>query len=162
MQFDSIYTKYYKKLYNFLRRLSRDDSMAEELTQETMYKAFINIDRFEGRATIFTWLCQIGKNLWLKEMKRNNQFASVTNLESMTNSKSFEMEVIENEIKNNLRKAILGLPEPYQNVVILHTFAELSFNDIATQYEKSESWARVTYYRGKNMLMERMGRYEEK
>ena len=57
----------------FLLSLSRDESLAEELTQETMFRAIMNINSFRGDSKPSVWLCQIGKNLyfeWLKKSKR--------------------------------------------------------------------------------------------
>lgn len=69
--FQEIYEKHGKAVYRFLLALTRDEGMAEELLQETFYQAFLHIDQFEGRSSLYTWLCQIGKNAWLKECRRN-------------------------------------------------------------------------------------------
>ena len=58
-----------------------------------------------------------------------------------------------------LRRELLQLPEPYQSVVILRIYGERSFKEIAAQYQKSESWAKVTFFRGKQLLIERMEGY---
>lgn len=71
--FDAIYQQYGKTVYCFLLSLSRDESLAEELTQETMFRAIMNINSFRGDSKPSVWLCQIGKNLyfeWLKKSKR--------------------------------------------------------------------------------------------
>ena len=70
-----------------------------------------------------------------------------------------EQDVISRWQRSSLREEIAKLPEPYRNVMILRIYAELEFREIAGQYEKSESWARVTFFRGKTMLTERMERY---
>lgn len=58
-QFKDIYEKYYRKIYLFLLKMSGNQTLAEELTQETLYKAFIHIEQYEGRSFIYTWLCGI-------------------------------------------------------------------------------------------------------
>ena len=61
-EFENIYAKYFRQLYHFLYRLCGDEALAEELTQETLYKAYLHIETFQGRSSLYTWLCQIGKN----------------------------------------------------------------------------------------------------
>lgn len=179
--FQEVYEKYFKRVFRFLYRLSGDEHMAEELTQETMYKAFLHIEMFQGRSSIYTWLCEIGKNAWLSECRRQNRFQKITKFAGSKNGSdknegserkregseeswgksSFDLEqdVISRWQRSSLREEIAKLPEPYRNVMILRIYAELEFREIAGQYEKSESWARVTFFRGKTMLTERMERY---
>ncbi|MDE6053080.1 MAG: RNA polymerase sigma factor, partial [Lachnospiraceae bacterium] len=68
-----VYKKYGRKVYDFLLSLSGNETLAEELLQETFFQAFQHIGQFEGRCSLYTWLCQIGKNAWLKEIRRNKR-----------------------------------------------------------------------------------------
>lgn len=71
-----LYKRYERPLYRFLLALTcGDEAMTEELVQETFYQAFLHIDQFEGRSQLLTWLCQIGKNAWLKECRRKNRYS---------------------------------------------------------------------------------------
>lgn len=159
-QFEDIYTRYYKKIYLFLLKLCGSQSLAEELTQETLYKAFLNINQFQGKSSIYTWLCQIAKNNWLAEM--NKQSLTVTGIEDweFEKTESFEETLLEKQLASLMRQEILRLPEPYSSVCMLRIYAELSYAEIAADAGKSESWAKVTYFRGKTMLMERMEKYK--
>ena len=56
-----------------------------------------------------------------------------------------------------VHKVLHRLAEPYKEVFSLRVFGELSFSDISDLFGKSESWARVTYYRAKKMIVEKMG-----
>ena len=55
-----------------------------------------------------------------------------------------------------IHKHLHILSEPYKEVFVLKVFAELSYREIADIFEKTESWVRVTYYRAKVKLIERM------
>lgn len=156
-QFDFLYEKYYRQLYMFLLKLSKDPAMAEELTQQTLFKAFINIEQFEERSSFYTWICQIGKNEWLQECGRKNKITLLPKYKDEASTYDLERDVLAKQEVELLRKTLAGLPEPYRSVVILRTYAELPFAEIAKQQNKSESWAKVTYMRGKAMLKERMG-----
>ena len=52
MDFEQLYTKYFRKVYGFALSLSRNAHMAEEITQETFYRVFRNPDAFEGRSSV--------------------------------------------------------------------------------------------------------------
>lgn len=157
--FEEIYAKHYKKLYRFLYRLSGSAEMAEELTQETLYNAFLHIDGYQGRSSIYTWLCKIAKNNWLSEYNRQKRFGKPKDTWQPVSRHDPEKEVIEKQMLDLLRKEIRELPEPYISVCILRVYAELSYADISAEFGKSENWARVTFFRSKEMLAERMERY---
>lgn len=130
--------------------------MAEELLQETFYQAFLHIDRFEGRSSLFTWLCCIGKNAWLRECRRRSRYAdtSYEDLKLEDPSPTPESGLLQREQSLRLRKAVYRLEDPYREVFILHTFGGLKLKEIAALHQKSESWARVTYFRARKTIME--------
>lgn len=155
-----IYEEYSKPVYRFLLSLTRENGLAEELLQETFYHALLHIDQFEGRSSLYTWLCQIGKNAWLKECRKRNMYESVS-IDELTSLASKDLSPEEQAIKNEeckkVRLAILNLSEPYKNVFILHTYADVKLTEIAALYGKSESWARVTFYRAKKQIVQEVG-----
>ena len=72
--FEQIYKQSVQKVYYFLLRLSGDENLAEELTEETFYQAFLHIDRFKGKCEIDSWLCQIAKNaFYFIRKKKGNE-----------------------------------------------------------------------------------------
>lgn len=154
---EQLYEKYNRSLYHFLLSMTGSEQEAEELLQEVFYQALIHVERFEGRCSPLTWLCQIGKNLWFKELNKKQRYYNLDiNEMKMADDKVILEKVIEKEEKNLLRAAIYGLKEPYREVVMLHIYGEQSLKDIAASFGKTESWARVTFYRAKRMLSEQM------
>lgn len=154
--FQEVYQKYGRKVYNFLLSLSGSEALAEELLQETFFQAFQHINQFEGRCSIYTWLCQIGKNAWLKEIKRKKRYSeiSIEDLHLPDNLPLLEEQIIQKEQYLWTRKAMLALEEPYKNVFILHAISDIKLKEIANLYGKTESWARVTYYRARMQIIE--------
>lgn len=124
--------------------------------QETFFQALKSFDRFEGRCSVYTWLCQIGKNAWLKEMKRRQRYADVelSDLSVADSSPPLYEQLIKKEECLRARKALLKLEEPYRNVFILHAISEIKLKEIAGLYGKTESWARVTYYRARMQIVQ--------
>ncbi len=154
-QFSEIYREHVQKVYRFLLVLTENEAQAEELTQQTFYKAFLNIGRFEERSSVYTWLCQIGKNEWLQEC-RKNQPVSFERIEEVAVKDSLEEDLVRKSQIAMIREAILGLSPPYRDVLILRTYGELPFAEIAALFGHSESWAKVTFFRGKEKLKKRM------
>ncbi|MBQ4522210.1 MAG: sigma-70 family RNA polymerase sigma factor [Lachnospiraceae bacterium] len=157
--FKEVYKEYGKRVYYFLLSLTGDENMAEELLQETFYQVFLNIDKFEGKSSVYTWICQIGKNAWIKECKRRSRFTdkSVEDETVKDFAVSPEEAVIKKEQCRKIREAVQRLPEPYKEVFVLHVYGEVKLREIAAMYEKSESWAKVTYFRAKEKIIKEAG-----
>lgn len=154
--FKEIYEQNTRKLYKFLLSLSGDEVLAEELVQETFFQAFKSFDKFEGRCSVYTWLCQIGKNAWLKEVKHNKRYSEISMVDLNISDNTFLLEdqIIKKDEYIRARKALFELEEPYRNVFILHAISEVKLREIASLYGKTESWARVTFYRARMQIVQ--------
>lgn len=152
-ELENYYREYGKKVYLFLMSLSGDSDISEELTQETFYQAIKSINRFEGKCSVYTWLCQIAKNLWLRELDRRKRHpACEYDANARSPSANPEETVSLKDEKMNVLKRLHGLPEHEKEIILLRATGELSFREIGEIFEKSENWARVTYYRAKQKL----------
>ena len=154
-EFEQAYELYFGQVYRFLLRLSGDEHMADELTQEVFFKALLHMDRYRDQGTMVTWLCTIGKNLWLSECRRHKKFSD-PEPDFPDPAPGPEEQAIALEQQRLLRKAVLELPEEYRDVVLLHIYAGLPLRDIAAQRGKSESWGKVTFYRAKQILIKKL------
>lgn len=63
--FEEIYQTYFADVYRYILALSRDAHTAEEVTQETFFRALASIDQFRGDCQLRVWLCQIARNQYL-------------------------------------------------------------------------------------------------
>ena len=70
---DKIYEENFQIVYKYLLFLTHNEDLAEELTQETFYRAIKNINSFKEKSKLSTWLCAIAKNLWIEEIKKNKK-----------------------------------------------------------------------------------------
>ena len=155
--FDQIYTTYYSALYGFLLRLTGSDPLlAEELTQETFYQAFISIHRYNGKCKFFTWLCQIAKNSYFKYLKKHKEVSvdfSRLGEELVYDRAANTEQLCEARLmKEELRSAVEGLKKQQKDVIILRIYFELSFKEISRTLGITEGSAKVTYHRGKAAL----------
>ena len=155
-EFDHICRHCTPIVYHFLLSLCRDESLADELTAETFYQAYLHIDTFRGDCRIESWLCQIGKNALYKELRRRSRSISLEEArEQDTPDDLFEL-LCDKEQAMHIHKALHRLKEPYREVFTLRVLGELSFREIAEVFDKSESWAKVTFYRAKSKLIKDM------
>lgn len=151
-----VYDEYAKSVYRFLLSLTGSEDLAEELLQETFYQALQHINKFEGKCSLYTWLCQIGKNAWYKECRRKKRFSdeNLDDLVLVSKEPSVESQIIEKLDYAKMRKAIFKLEEPYRDVLILHIYGNIKLSEIAAIYGKSESWAKVTFFRAKQKIVQ--------
>lgn len=158
--FQNIYEEYAQPVYRFLLSLTGNDDLAEELLSETFYQAFRHIDKFEGRCNLYTWLCQIGKNAWIKECRRNKRYSEIRldDLVIPDDQPGLEEAVINREMYRKVLKALQNLKDPYRDVFVLHAIGEVKLKEIAFIYEKTESWARVTYFRAKQLIAQEVSK----
>ncbi len=134
--------------------LCGDEHLAEELTAETFYQAYLHIGKFRGECRPETWLCQIAKNALYKQnrRKRSVPWEQLENVEGVSGDVSELLYDKDQALK--IHKHLHALKEPYREVFMLRVFGELSFKEIADIFGKTESWAKVTFYRAKNKLTE--------
>lgn len=157
MDFTEVYKNSEKKVYRFLLGLSQNESLAEELTEETFYQAFLHINQFKGRSSMDTWLCQIAKNLYFKEMKRRKRLDDKKIDADLSASDENLFLLLEQKQKTiEIHRILRTLSNTYKEVFTLHVFAELTFKEIAEIYDKTESWAKMSFYRAKAELIKRL------
>lgn len=151
---EEIYKEYFKTVYKYLFCLTSNHDLAEELTQETFYKAVKKIDTYEGKCKISVWLCQIAKYTWYDYLRKKQEIINIDDLYEFKSEVSLEDKIIEEEEKNLIEGKLNVLDEFSKEVVILRIKGDMSFKEIGNVLNKTENWARVTYYRAKNKLKE--------
>ena len=151
--FEAIYVQHFDGVYKYVFSLCRNETMAEEITQETFYRAMEHIDKFEGKCKLYVWLCQIAKNTFLTYAKKQKRHVSETDIDlSKQIEPSFENEILDKETVWKLHKLLHELSDPYKEVFSLRVFGELPFSQIGELFSKSDSWARLIFYRAKKEL----------
>ena len=152
---EQIYKQYFETVNKYLFCLTHNSDISEELTQETFYRAVKKINTFKGDCKMSVWLCQIAKNLWYDELKKNKKIENIGDEMFFIQSEDkIEDRVLLNESKVELYKKIQKLDKQTREVIYLRITGELSFKEIGDILNKTENWARVTFYRGKQKLKE--------
>ena len=159
MEFEQIYNKYFKSVYRYIRKLSGDEHIAEEITSETFLKAMKSIGDFRGECDMRVWICQIAKNTYNSYLKKSKRIASVdeTELQSIVDPNAFiEEQIGIQDETQQIRKILHTIPEPYKEIFMWRVFGELSFKEIGDLYNKTDNWACVTYHRARKMIQSRL------
>ncbi len=155
MDMKEVYEEYYHTVYGFLIGLTGgDDDLAQELTQETFYRAVKNARKFRGECKMSTWLCQIAKYSFYQYVDKKKRRKEVPLEEAMEAvvGEQLEQSFLQKEGKISIYKKIQALESPMKDVVLLRISGDLSFREIGDILGKSENWARVTFYRGKQII----------
>ena len=165
MDIEKLYREYFTPVYRYTLSLVHDPDMAEEITQETFFRALKKINDFRGEASLKVWLCQIARNMSFDSLKRQSKITALTNHDD-DESNDFELpagsesdpeeQLLRKQTAMKIHRILHDLKEPYKEVFQLRTFGDLSFAEIGELFGKSESWARVTYYRSRMMIKEEL------
>lgn len=155
--FERLYNTYFNDVYLYILRLSADEHIAEEITSDTFFKAMKSIDGFRGDCDVRVWLCQIAKNCYyshLKKLGKTKQVDEAELREIPDLAPNAADEYIRREDLNRIHSILHDLGEPYKEVFMWRTYADLSFKQIAQIFGKSENWACVTYHRARGKILE--------
>lgn len=154
---EALYREYSKTVYFFLLSLCRNESLAEELTQETMFRAIMNIGSFRGDGKITVWLCQIAKNLYYEHQKKSKRTVPIDeSIEQLDSGQDVATALENKETAQQILRHLHDLEEPYKEVFMLRALGDVPLTQISKLFGKSDSWARVTYYRAKAMITDRL------
>lgn len=155
-----IYRCYYKEVYGFCFQLCGQNAhLAEELTQNTFYKAILSADSFKGNCEIKTWLCRIARNDYFNYLRKEKHLsktqAAEQVLELTADPETPILQKIEDsESVSEILRTLDTLETPYDEVFRLKVINDMEYKEIASIYGKSENWARVTFYRAKQKIIE--------
>lgn len=152
---DELYNEYFQTVYKYIFCMTHDADLSEELTQDTFYQAVKTYKNFRGDCKVSVWLCQIAKHLWYKEYEKRKRCSS-NSIDEISNhlpaKEHVEREILAKESKVELYQRLQSLDEKTREVMYLRLTGELSFREIGEILKKNETWARVTFYRGKQKL----------
>jgi RNA polymerase sigma factor (sigma-70 family) len=155
-EFENIYNDYFRDVYLYVRSLSNDKYLAEDITSETFIKAMESIDNFNGSCDIRVWLCQIAKNTYFSYLRKNKKLVYVDQYQEQNDVLDIEKSIVSVETSMEIHEVLHNLEEPYKEVFSLRTFGGLSFKQIGLLFQKNENWACVTYHRARKKIKNKL------
>ena len=156
-EFEKIYREYFTSVYRYMRRLTGDERLAEDITSDAFFKALNALDKFRGDCDIRIWLCRIARNLWYDHLKKSRRSVSMDEIPEIPAPDAFSDDKF---AAQDVRRVMHDLPEPYKEVFMWRTLGEMSHREIAAMFGKSENWACVVYHRARAMIKTRLEEME--
>lgn len=151
---EQLYREHYTTVYAYVLSLCGDRFLAEDITSETFLRALKHIDRYDPQYAPTTWLCTIAKNLLYTHYRREKRHLPLEEYLPMV-VPSPESLYLQKEQAQRLHQIAQGFT-PIQRQVLYMRLEGLSFGQIGQALDRSENWARVTFFRLKNKIMEEM------
>ena len=152
---EELYRLYFRDVFLYMRGICRDEIISEEIAQETFFKAISGIESFDHKKDIRAWLFTIAKNTYFTHCRKKN--ISTDDVPEIAVSDVILTDRIENEEQAmTVHKILHKLDDPYKEVFNLRVFGELSYEKIGIIFGKSHEWARVTYFRAKKKIIEKL------
>lgn len=156
-QFEILMKQYGRKILHFVYLLTKDRSMAEDITQEVFVKVYQHLHTFRGESQIQTWIYKIALNE-AKNQRRKWSFRRLfysPNMDELKDARDhYSPRFLETIQKSELASLIMRLPWAYRQVIALHYFQELSIQEVGHILGLSEGATRNKLYRARNRLKE--------
>lgn len=158
-EFETVYRTYFRDVELYLRAICKDESLAEELTEQVFFQALKALPKFRGDCDVRTWLCAMGRNCYLSHLRKTRPSENIDELQIPDPRASIEEQMIDRSQAMTIHRLLHDLPEPYKEVFSLRIFGQLSFEDIGSLFGRTANWACVTYHRARRKIQEQMEGY---
>lgn len=157
---------YQARVFGFVRRMVRDEEEARDITQEVFIRAYQALDRFDGRASLRTWLFRIAYNLCIDFLRRHDRLASVRAEPEEGDSDDIadhrwdpEALVLNDELRSVVENAISGLSEKLRTVLLLHDREDMAYEEIAATIDVPVGTVKSRLFLAREALQRRIGVY---
>ena len=155
-EFETIYRQYFRDVELYLRAITKDESLAEELTEQVFFQALKALPQFRGDCDIRTWLCAMARNCFLSHLRKTKPTEDITEVQIPDPRKPLEDQIADRQQAMVIHRVLHDLPEPYKEVFSLRVFGQLSFEDIGSIFGRTANWACVTYHRARQRIRDKM------
>ena len=142
--------KYQEPLYRHIRRLVIDHDDADDVIQNTFIKVFRNVERFEGKSKLFTWLYRIATNEAITFLNSKKRKATDTidnpNTAHLANSLKADVFFDGDEIQIKLQQALTTLPDKQRAVFNLRYYDEMPYEEMSQVLDTSVGALKASYH----------------
>ena len=153
-QMEKLYIKYQRELYLYAFSLCKNHHLAQDLTSDTFYKAYLSLDDV---SYFKYWIFRVCKNLYLDFLKSNREYSSDNIIENtLANNETPLDRIIQSEESKHLYNAIINLNESYKEILILYYFCGFTLKEISKSKNTSEGAAKTMLFRARNKLKREM------
>ena len=153
--FEEIYAGYYSYIFDHIYYKCGSKELAEDITQETFFSFWRRIGAFRGECSVKTWLLRIANNKLIDHLRKTGT-ATIELTDDIAAPVNEIDNIIEQYSVKHFQECILRLPTVYREVLLLYLDRDVPLKEISGMYGKSQSWAKVIFFRTKKMLQEMM------
>lgn len=162
--FETLVSRYQRKIFSFIYRMVTSEEDARDLSQEVFLQVFRSLDRYRGEAKFSTWLYRVAANKSLDFLRQNkktrpfeiDRLTAVDIQNAGPVADSPESIYLREEKIRRLRRMISGLPDRYRVILILFHYENLSYREIAELLDIPVKTVATRLYRAKLILKERL------
>ena len=156
----ALYDAHVARVHRTTYRLTGDEMLAQECTQEAFIRAFARLDRFRGDAAIGTWLTRIAVTVSLNAIRRRKRRdGRELGLDEAATMHAAEPGGLEPDLRERVVQAIDALPEIYRTIVVLHDVEGYTHAEIASQLGVPEGTCKTRLFVARRRLREMLADY---
>jgi len=149
--FESLVDKYQKVIFNIAYRMTKDKDESADITQTVFIKAYENLDKFNASHKFFSWLYRIAINESINQIKQGKKLDNLDH-DYVSNEKSPEQVLNENEKSNDIQSALLKIDVNYRIVIVLKHFQDFSYKEIGEILDIPEKTVRSRLFTARQLL----------
>src|SRR5437868_6957107 len=172
--FEELVRRYDRNVFRIAQHITQNREDAEDVVQDAFFKAYENLEQFQGQSKFYTWLVRIAVNEALMKLRKRRQERTVSlDEEVKTEDDSLPREVADwapnpeqlytqGELQDILTRTIQGLPPGFRTVFVLRDVEGLSTEETADALNLSIPAVKSRLLRARLQLRERLSRYFKK
>jgi len=150
-QLEKLYIKYYRELYIYAFSLCKNHHLAQDLTSDTFFKAYLSLD--DDVEYFKYWIFRVCKNLYFDFLRKEKEYSSENKLENIIfNNETPLDKIIESDERKHLYSLVINLRESYREILILYYYCGFSIEEISKSRDITESAAKTLLFRARKKL----------
>lgn len=161
-----VYLHFAKPLYFYLLKLTGSSHIAEELVQETFYRATLSLDLYE-EGQVKSWLFKVARNAYMDEWRKRKRWNWVPFYDALSNSSKLvspygvpDTVLSSKEMRREVSHVMEMLPENYRSILYLREYGQFTYEELGETLDLSAEQVKVTLYRARKrfkQLAEKVG-----
>lgn len=152
---DTLVRHYEKPVFNAAFRILGNTDEASDVTQTAFLKVFENLDRYDPKHRLFSWLYRIALNEAIDQIRRRNRLEPLAD-ERCAGNESPERVTAEAERARRVQAVLMELSVDYRTVIVMHYFTECSYRDIAGILDLPEKTVKSRLFTARQQMKEKL------
>ena len=151
---DQLYSTYFSDIYRFLFSLCHNHHTAEDLVQETFFRAHLHIENYQNES-VKSWLFTVAYHSYIDHYRKQKRLSIKGEgffSKLFDKKRTVEETVVVQEEMEELLQSVNALPDKHKMAVLLCDFNQLTYQEAAEVMEVNVSYVKVLLFRGRQAL----------